>query len=150
MSYFVYAATSLAFPVVLQNNSYVILHTMERPVQPALLEALMNHSPLHDNKDAGLKWARSLKICNNLFYRDIRIDLIFCVSPCKPKVIGFQGYSFNSVCLVFACPPESLRLFHALTQYQPIPLCYCCFSACPTLTFPTVSTVSTHCFLALI
>lgn len=66
MSYFVYEATSLAFPVLLQNNSYVMLHTMERPVQPALLEALMIHSPLHENKDADLKWARSLKTCSTV------------------------------------------------------------------------------------
>lgn len=88
MSHFVYADTSL--PVLLPNNSYVMLHTMERPVQPALLEALMNHSPRHENKDVDLKWARSLKIRSNLFYGDIRIDLIFCVSPYKPKVIGFH------------------------------------------------------------
>lgn len=100
MSYSVYAATSLAFPILLQNNSYVMLHTMEKPVQPSLLEALMNHSPLHENKDADLKWARSLKICNNLFYSDIRIDLIFCVSPCKPQVIGFHGYTAASILYV--------------------------------------------------
>lgn len=110
MSCFVYAAASLAFPVLLPNNSYVMLHTMERPVQPALLEALMNHSPLHENKDVDLKWARSLKICCNLFDSDIRIDVIFCVSPRKPKVIGFHGYTAASILYVTFLPVHQRAL----------------------------------------